>query len=641
MRGGDAAARLPSRQDSRSGSASSRRAVFPIATRGFDVSIRLNKLLAERGVGARRKCDTIIASGRVQVNGEVVREPGTPVEESRDRVTVDGKPLPRRAALRYFVLNKPVGVITTLDDPQGRRTVREFLPGGQRMFPVGRLDADTSGLLLLTNDGELAHRLMHPRYGVEKVYRVRLDREPSEGQLARLARGVAYEPGVTSAPARLRRVKTEFEAIMVEIAVHEGRYRQVRRMFEAVGLDVKGLHRVAYGPVRLGPLARGLYRELSEDEVARLRSASARPHARPSGLARGAQAKRAAGRPRPLRDDAGERRGLPARPMGRGSRDDAGARGGPPARPSGRRSMPAERDLFPPMRGSRDAFEFDEGDAPEDFVPRERRSAEDFGAEPEAPRGRRDSGARRPERRDAPAGRAPRTGRGPREDRAPRGGGPRDGTGRSRPAISRGGTDWPARAGGGSGDADWRGGPSRPERGGRGTPSREPRRTALGRDDRAPRDERRGERTPRAGRRDDRGPSGARSGGFRRDDRAPRGERRGDGRAAGYRSDERRTGDVRGGAFRRDDRRPGGTRTAPAGGGRPRRDEFGPGAGRASRGAGFGSRRDEARPRGRAGESTRERGGRPTRAGSVGRGGRPDRAPRGGPPRGRSSRRPR
>src|SRR5207237_5060290 len=143
---------------------------------------RLNKLLAERGLGARRKCDALIQDGHVRVNGTIVREPGTQVEPERDRVQVDGRPLPRAAEPRYFVLNKPVGVITTLEDPEGRRTVREFLPPGGRLFPVGRLDADTSGLLMLTNDGELAHRLMHPRYGVEKVYRVWLDRAPSPGQ---------------------------------------------------------------------------------------------------------------------------------------------------------------------------------------------------------------------------------------------------------------------------------------------------------------------------------------------------------------------------------------------------------------------------------------------------------------------------
>ncbi|MEO5989350.1 MAG: pseudouridine synthase [Candidatus Eisenbacteria bacterium] len=240
------------------------------------MSTRLNKLLAERGIGARRKCDEIIQAGRVRVNGVTVNEPGTQVEEGRDKVTVDGRPLQGRSKLVYYVINKPVGVITTLDDPHGRRTIAEFLPRGARVFPVGRLDADTSGLLLLTNDGELANKLMHPRYGVEKFYRVRLDREPSKQQIERLKRGVRFDEGLVSAPARVRRIDPGFEAIMLEVAIHEGRFRQVRKMCEAVGLTVTGLHRVGYGPIRLGPLARGMFRELSDDEVARLQASSGR-----------------------------------------------------------------------------------------------------------------------------------------------------------------------------------------------------------------------------------------------------------------------------------------------------------------------------------------------------------------------------
>jgi 23S rRNA pseudouridine2605 synthase len=244
------------------------------------LSVRLNKLLAERGVGARRKCDLLIQEGRVRVNGEVVREPGTQVEPGRDRIEVAGRRLPPPAPRRYFVLNKPVGVITTLEDPEGRRTVRDFMPGGGRLFPVGRLDADTSGLLILTNDGELAHHLMHPRYGVEKVYRAWVGSAPSPGQIARLRRGVEFEPGIVSEPARVRVARVENGRGLVEIVVHEGRYRQVRRMLEAVGLDVHALHRAAYGPLTLGALERGMWRELSEGEVERLRAASSRPHAR-------------------------------------------------------------------------------------------------------------------------------------------------------------------------------------------------------------------------------------------------------------------------------------------------------------------------------------------------------------------------
>ena len=250
----------------------------------------------------------------MRVNGQIVREPGTRVEPERDRIEVAGRAIPPPAPRRYYALNKPVGVITTLEDPEGRRTVREFLPPGSRLFPVGRLDADTSGLLLVTNDGELAHRLMHPRYGVEKVYRAWLQHPPSEDQIARLRGGVEFEPGFVSEPARVRLLKGDGKRGLIEIAIHEGRYRQVRRMCEAVGLGVVGLHRAAYGPVSLGPLARGMWRELSSEEVARLRAVSARPRPRTGrgrpgefcrarrGRVRTARPRRGAG-PRPGRSD--------------------------------------------------------------------------------------------------------------------------------------------------------------------------------------------------------------------------------------------------------------------------------------------------------------------------------------------------
>jgi 23S rRNA pseudouridine2605 synthase len=270
------------------------------------MAIRLNKYLADRGVGARRKCDELIAQGRVSVNGRVVSDAGRKVEEGRDRVSVDGRPVGGRARLVYYVLNKPVGVITTLDDPHGRRSVAGMLPRGARVYPVGRLDADTSGLLLLTNDGELAHKLMHPRYGVHKVYRVRLAAEPRADQLRRLAQGVRFDREAVSAPARVRRIDPGFDAIMIELIIHEGRFRQVRRMCEAVGLSVTGLHRVGYGPLRLGPLARGMFRELSDEEVAMLRAAASR-----TGGARSARPERAAGAPaRPARTMAPEARVL-------------------------------------------------------------------------------------------------------------------------------------------------------------------------------------------------------------------------------------------------------------------------------------------------------------------------------------------
>jgi len=242
--------------------------------------MRLNKLLASRGVGARRKCDALIAAGSVRVNGTVVKEPGTQVMPDRDRVEVHGRPIPGRAALRYLMVHKPVGVITTLADPEGRPTVRTLLPPGPRLFPVGRLDAETSGLIIVTNDGTLAHHLMHPRYGVRKVYRVRLDRLPDAEQIRRLREGVEFGPRMASAPCEVRLRSARPDRAEIEIVLHEGRYRQVRRMCEAVGLGVVRLHRPTYGPLTLGELPRGAWRDLTPDEIRRLKAASARPAAR-------------------------------------------------------------------------------------------------------------------------------------------------------------------------------------------------------------------------------------------------------------------------------------------------------------------------------------------------------------------------
>src|SRR5262245_61725357 len=174
------------------------------ATNGPMSLIRLNKLLAERGVGARRKCDAFIQSGEVRVDGKVVTEPGTKVDPTGQRVTFRGRPLAAAPAPIYLMLNKPGGVITTLHDPEGRRTIQEFVPPRPRLFPVGRLDAGTTGLLILTNDGALAHRLMHPRHGVVKVYRLTLAEHPSEQQIRRLEEGVRLPDGGLSAPAQAR-----------------------------------------------------------------------------------------------------------------------------------------------------------------------------------------------------------------------------------------------------------------------------------------------------------------------------------------------------------------------------------------------------------------------------------------------------
>jgi len=342
---------------------------------GSRVSVRLNKLLAQRGLGARRKCDALIQSGVVRVNGATVLEPGLAVEPGRDRIEVRGRPLPPQDAPVYYVLHKPVGVISTLSDPEGRRTLRDFQPPGPRLFPVGRLDADTSGLLILTNDGALAHRLMHPRYGVSKLYRVHADRAPSAEMLRRLQEGIEFEPGVRSAPARVRVRDDSPGASVIELELHEGRYRQVRRMCEAAGLKVLRLHRWGYGPLRLGGLEHGLWRELSEEEVRRLRAASARPRPReprpagsgprpPTGRVRRRPAPsvgemrarprerrerafepRAGGgmraRPRERRERALEPRAGSSRGTGSPGRRRAGARAGGGAMPIGRRGAPS------------------------------------------------------------------------------------------------------------------------------------------------------------------------------------------------------------------------------------------------------------------------------------------------------------
>jgi 23S rRNA pseudouridine2605 synthase len=228
--------------------------------------VRLNAYLARAGVSSRRRADELIKAGRVMVNGE----PGqlnTFVEQS-DRVEVDGNAVaPQRLA--YVLLHKPAGVVTTARDPQRRTTVVDLVRHEARVVPVGRLDADTTGALLLTNDGPLAHRLAHPRYGVEKVYDVEVEGDPNEDQLRRLREGVELDDGRT-APARAMRLGPN----RLELAIHEGRKHQVKRMCAAVGLPVTRLHRPRYAGLELGDLAAGQWRDLTEDEVRQLRQAT-------------------------------------------------------------------------------------------------------------------------------------------------------------------------------------------------------------------------------------------------------------------------------------------------------------------------------------------------------------------------------
>ena len=225
--------------------------------------MRLNAYLARAGVASRRRADELIKAGRVTVNGE----PGqlNSFVESRDVVEVDGRRVDKQP-LTYVLLNKPEGTVTTASDPQGRRTVVELVPSEPRVVPVGRLDAATTGALLLTNDGDLAHRLAHPRYGVEKTYLVDVIGEPDDAALRRLETGVELADGGT-APARVRRVGRS----RLELTIHEGRNRQVRRMLEAVGHPVQRLHRSEYAGLTVEGLEPGAWRELEPSEVERLR----------------------------------------------------------------------------------------------------------------------------------------------------------------------------------------------------------------------------------------------------------------------------------------------------------------------------------------------------------------------------------
>jgi 23S rRNA pseudouridine2605 synthase len=223
-------------------------------------------------VAARRKCDALIFDGMVTVDGEVVREPGRRVDPATQTVAVRGRKVSRPAPHVYYALHKPTGVLSTMKDPAGRPTVGRFLPPkGPRLFPVGRLDGDTSGLLLFTNDGWLAHRLMHPRYEVPKTYHVTLALPPSPRALEQLAGGVEFTAGEVSRPAQVEVVRSMGEVTVIALTLSEGRNRQVRRMCEALGLEILALSRVRVGPVELGNLPSGRLRRLRREEISALR----------------------------------------------------------------------------------------------------------------------------------------------------------------------------------------------------------------------------------------------------------------------------------------------------------------------------------------------------------------------------------
>ncbi|HZD40039.1 MAG TPA: pseudouridine synthase [Terriglobales bacterium] len=236
---------------------------------------RLQKIVAQAGLASRREAERWILEGRVSVNGAVVRKLGSQADPGKDSIRVDGKRIRRVAASLYFALHKPPGVITSMKDSRGRPDLAKFLSslGTQnRVFPVGRLDFNSAGLLLLTNDGLLAQRLTHPRFGVKKRYRVKLNACPNEPELMKLRKGIRLEDGMTS-PAQVRVVERLKKNAWLEIEIHEGRNRQVRRMFDALGYFVEKLIRVRFGPVSLGGLAPGEIRPLFTREVEALKRA--------------------------------------------------------------------------------------------------------------------------------------------------------------------------------------------------------------------------------------------------------------------------------------------------------------------------------------------------------------------------------
>ncbi len=233
--------------------------------------MRLNKYIASAGICSRRKADELIAAGNVKINGAVMREMGYDVQEG-DRVVVNGKPIEAEAKKVYIALNKPWGYVTTMNDEKGRQTVADLVADiPERLFPVGRLDHNTTGLLLMTNDGELAYRLTHPKHEVTKTYVATVGGIISDARLARLRRGIDIGGFVTS-PAKVRVLRQNPRSAIVEITIHEGKNRQVRKMFNAVGNRVMELERVSIGDIRLGRMKQGHYRKLTRQEIEYLKS---------------------------------------------------------------------------------------------------------------------------------------------------------------------------------------------------------------------------------------------------------------------------------------------------------------------------------------------------------------------------------
>ena len=238
---------------------------------------RLQKILARAGLGSRRACEEFIAQGRVTVNGRIAQL-GDKADPARDDIRLDGQRVKPAEAPVYIALNKPRFVLSTTESEDGRKTVRDLVPVPQRLFPVGRLDLESEGLMLLTNDGDLANKLMHPRYGHEKEYRVLVARRPDAHQLDALRHGVVLEDGTRTRPAEVRVERMQGKGAWLRFVLREGKKRQIREMCRRTGLPVVRLIRIRIGPLRLGNLKSGEWRHLTPDEVAQLRRAVQPPN---------------------------------------------------------------------------------------------------------------------------------------------------------------------------------------------------------------------------------------------------------------------------------------------------------------------------------------------------------------------------
>jgi pseudouridine synthase len=235
------------------------------------MTMRVQKFLAHQGIASRRAIEKMINDGRIVINGKIVTEQGTKVDPEKDKIAVDGKVIKSKETNVYYWINKPVGIISAASSRAGDTTVVDLVDSNVRMYPVGRLDKDSEGLLLLTNDGELTHRLTHPKYHIDKTYRVFVVGHISDKKITQLETGILLEEGMT-APATVNVIEETKEGTWLEFIIHEGKHRQIRRMCEKVNLQVVTLIRTAMGPVKLQPLVIGEYRPATKSEISTLKS---------------------------------------------------------------------------------------------------------------------------------------------------------------------------------------------------------------------------------------------------------------------------------------------------------------------------------------------------------------------------------